>query len=458
MIRGLRKMDIAFKLGTYVYGLKWDDVPEDVQKKCRTCFMNSIGVGVSGYELGPATHARNIAKLYDASENGKTATLMMDGTKLTMPGAVFANTVLFHSRAQEDTMGSTHNGTMIVPAVLAIAENSECSGKELMEAVLAGYEVTGALERKLSKLTNPRGFRASAIFVIFGVAAACAKLMKLNAEQIADAIRIAASLAGGIQESFAAGTTEWFYQNGCAARNGLIAAMLAADGVNGAGSAFDGGKGFMNVFAGSNDEALVNEEIEALGKDYSIRQVIFKFNPCCAIAQTPFIVSKELAEENNVKGEDIESIEYHMNPFESNYPGTKYKGPFTTDTQTTMSCAFNISNAIVNRKCTKKGQQIFDDRRILDLVDKVTVVDDEQYPIICGKIIFQMKDGRVLEKEMVITPEYYNLTWDENEEMMYRIHGEVGIPQEKTKAMLDIVKNLETTNDIKALIEAVRRP
>ena len=147
-----------------------------------------------------------------------------------------------------------------------------------------------------------------------------------------------------------------------------------------------------------------------------------------------------------------------MNPFESNYPGTKYKGPFTTDTQTTMSCAFNISNAIVNRKCTKKGQQIFDDRRILDLVDKVTVVDDEQYPIICGKIIFQMKDGRVLEKEMVITPEYYNLTWDENEEMMYRIHGEVGIPQEKTKAMLDIVKNLETTNDIKALIEAVRRP
>lgn len=451
-------MDIAKTLAEFVYQLKYDDIPEDVKEKAKTCFMNSIGIGISGYELGPATHAKNVAKEFDSKESGKTATLFMDGAKLSMPGAVTANTVLFHSRAQEDTLGGTHNGTMIVPVVLAVAENFPCTGKEILEATLAGYEVTAVLERKMAKLSTPKGFRPSAIYVTFGVAAAAAKLLKLNADQIADSIRITASLVGGIQESFAAGTTEWFYQNGCAARNGLTAALLARDGVEGAVSAFDGVKGFMNVFADGNDYELVREGLENLGKDYRIRNVTFKFNPCCAIAQTPFIVSCELATEKNIDHTQIESIHYHMNPFDSNYPGTKGKGPFVSDTQTTMSCAFNVANAIVNRKCTKKGQQVFDDERILNLVDRTTVVDDDKYPILCGKVVITLKDGTVYEKEMMITEEYYQLTWPENAELMIRVHDEVGIDPAKTKKLLDIVGNFEKAENADELIAEMTRP
>lgn len=446
-------MDIAKPLAAFVANLKLEDVPADVKEKCKTCFMNSIGIGISGYELRPATHARTVSKEFDEKTSGKKATLFMDGVQLSILGAVFANTVLFHSRAQEDTLGSTHNGTMIVPAVLALAENFPATGKEILEATLAGYEITAVLDNKLSRLTNPRGFRASAIYVGFGVAAASAKIMKLSEEQTADAIRINASLVGGIQESFAAGTTEWFYQNGCAARNGVLAALLARNGVNGAESAFDGYKGFMNVFAGESDYEFVREGIENLGKEYRIRNVTFKFNPCCMIAQTPFIVSCELATEQNIDHTQVEEIHYHMGPFESNYPGTKGKGPFTTDTQTTMSCAFNVANAIVNRRCTKKGQQVFDDERILNLVERTTVVDDENYEDMCGKIVIKMKDGTIHEKEMVITEEYYQLSWQENAELMLKVHEEVGLDLKKTKAILDIVEHMEQAKDIKPLIE-----
>ncbi len=451
-------MDIAKALAQFVHRLKFDNVPEDVKEKTKTCFMNSIGIGISGYELGPAIHARNIAKEFDSKTIGKKATLFMDGEQLSMPGAVAANTVLFHSRAQEDTLGGTHNGTMIVPVVLAVAENFDCTGKEILAATLAGYEVTAVLERRMAKLSTPKGFRPSAIYVTFGVAAAAAKLLKLDEDQIADAIRITASLVGGIQESFAAGTTEWFYQNGCAARNGLMAALLARDGVTGAESAFDGYKGFMNVFTGGNDYELVREGIEKLGKDYRIRNVTFKFNPCCAIAQTPFIVSCELATEKSIMHEQIEEIHYHMNPFDSNYPGTKGKGPFVSDTQTTMSCAFNIANAIVNRKCTKKGQQVFDDERILNLVDRTTVVDDDKYPILCGKVVIKMKDGTVYEKEMMITEEYYQLSWKENAELMIRVHDEVGLNPDKTKKLLEMVHSFETAENADALIAEMARP
>ncbi|MCO7121644.1 MmgE/PrpD family protein [Ihubacter massiliensis] len=451
-------MDIAKALAEFVDQVEFDQLPEDVKEKSKTCFMNSIGIGISGYELGPAGHAKHVAKEFDSKESGRRATLFMDGAKLSMPGAVAANTVLFHSRAQEDTLGGTHNGTMIVPVVLAVAENFPCTGKEILAATLAGYEVTAVLERKMAKLSTPKGFRPSAIYVTFGVAAAAAKLLKLSKEQIADAIRITASLVGGIQESFAAGTTEWFYQNGCAARNGLTAALLARDGVTGAESAFDGYKGFMNVFAGENDYELVREGIENLGKEYRIRNVTFKFNPCCAIAQTPFIVSCELADEKKIDHEQIESIHYHMNPFDSNYPGTKGKGPFVSDTQTTMSCAFNIANAIVNRTCTKKGQQVFDDERILNLVDRTTVVDDDHYPILCGKVVIKMKDGTVYEKEMMITEEYYQLSWEENAKLMIKVHDEVGLDPNKTKKLLDLVYTIETAENADALIEEMSRP
>ncbi len=451
-------MDIAKSLAKFVSQLDFDHVPEDVKEKTKTSFMNSIGIGISGYELAPAIHAKNIAKEFDSKETGKQATLFMDGAKLSMPGAVAANTVLFHSRAQEDTLGGTHNGTMIVPVVLAVAENFKCTGKEILEATLAGYEVTAVLERKMAKLSTPKGFRPSAIYVTFGVAAAAAKLLKLEEEQIAHAIRITASLVGGIQESFAAGTTEWFYQNGCAARNGLTAALLARDGVIGAESAFDGYKGFMNVFAGENDYELVREGIENLGKEYRIRNVTFKFNPCCAIAQTPFIVSCELATEKNIDHEQIEKIDYHMNPFDSNYPGTKGKGPFVSDTQTTMSCAFNVANAIVNRKCTKKGQQVFDDERILNLVQRTTVVDDDKYPILCGKIVIKMKNGTVYEKEMIITEEYYQLSWEENADLMIKVHDEVGLDPDKTKRLLEITGSFETAENANSLIAEMMQP
>lgn len=450
--------DIAKALAEFTYQLDFDKVPDDVKEKVKTCFMNSIGIGVSGYELGPAIHARTVAKEFEQAGAGRKATLLMDGTALSMPGAVLANTVLFHSRAQEDTLGGVHNGTMIVPVVLAVAENFDCTGKDILEATLAGYEVTAVLERKMAKKSTPMGFRPSALYVGFGAAAAAARLMKLNADQIADAIRIIASFVGGIQESFAAGTSEWFYQNGCAARNALYAAMLARDGVTGAKSAFDGYKGFMNVFAGGTDYELVREGLENLGKEWRIRNVTFKFNPCCAIAQTPFIVSCELATEKNIDHTQIEEIHYHMNPFDSNYPGTKGKGPFVSDTQTTMSCAFNVANAIVNRKCTKKGQQVFDDERILNLVDRTTVVDDDHYPILCGKIVIKMKDGTVYEKEMMITEEYYQLSWEENAKLMMNVHEEVGIDSEKTKKLLDIVSRFETAENADALIAEIARP
>jgi len=79
-------------------------------------------------------------------------------------GGAFANGVMFHSRGQEDTHGTMHIGTTVIPTALAVAEWKKSSGKDLLAAIIAGYEVAAAIGKELTPLTTPRGFRASPIY------------------------------------------------------------------------------------------------------------------------------------------------------------------------------------------------------------------------------------------------------------------------------------------------------
>ena len=448
-------MDAAKVLGAFTAKVKYDDLPENVKVKVKTCFLNAISVGMAGAKLPQAVRARSIVKKYEGNPSYEQASLFMDGTRVSVPGAAFANTVTFHARAQEDTLATLHCGVPIVPSVLALAEDRNCSGKEILEAVLVGYEVSAAVEKGLAKAVLNRGFRTSAAINVFGIAAAACKIMKLNAGQTTEAIRIAASFAGGANESFAAGTHEWFYQVGMAARNGLTAAFLAAEGVVGAETAFTGRNGFNYTFAGEKDDSKLLIGLEGLGETYKILDATFKFYPCCAWNQLPNIMTIELATVHDIKPEEVAFIDYHMTPFEATYPGSNYKGPFTTDTQTTMSATFNIANALVNRDCTKDQMLTFDDPAVSAMFDRINVIADDSIPPICGKMSIHMNDGQVFEKEMIIARSFYNLDWDNHKAMVQRIHKEVGISENRTENLVSYVSNIENEVCVKQLYDLI---
>ncbi|MBW1772652.1 MAG: MmgE/PrpD family protein [Deltaproteobacteria bacterium] len=242
----------------------------------------------------------------------KGATLFCDGAKVTPMGAAFANAALFHGRAQEDTLGSSHTGTVITPAVLALAERDGYTGKQVLEAVIAGYEIVGALDRAVSGYTTPRGFRASPIFGIFGSASAAGKLLGLSEEETIKAIGFAAAFAGGTLECFAAGTMEWRFEVGVASREGILAALLAKQGAVSAPTAMEGDAGFLRAFA---DTTEGSESISRdLGKTWSIMSTGFKPYPVCAFNQTPVRIILGILEENDISHEDIEKVVVMASP------------------------------------------------------------------------------------------------------------------------------------------------
>jgi 2-methylcitrate dehydratase PrpD len=448
------KETVAERIGKFVYRLSYETLPKEIIEKVKTCMINGIGIGISCYDIEFARIARETIKAEEAGmAKGKSATIFCDGSKVSVMGAAFANAGLFHGRAQEDTLGSSHTGTVITPAALAIAEREGNSGKEVIAAIVAGYELVGAFDRELSGYTTPRGFRASPIFGIFGSAAAASRLFRLSEEQTIQAIGFAAAFASGTLECFAAGTTEWRFEVGVASRDGILASLLAKNGGKAAPTAIEGKAGFIHAFANTYEKA--EEIVASLGKRWEIMNAGFKPYPVCAFNQTPVITMLAIVREQKVDHDPIERIRIRVNPYEFNYAGMNYRGPFSTIGATLMSTPYCLAVACVDKEVTLKGISQFNNSKILGLVDRIEHIADEKIPRWSCIIDVQMKDGRKFKKEMIVTPDYYNFDMKQDIELIKRVTSETGVNQARVDQIIGLVKDLQNSKSLQPLIEAL---
>ena len=142
---------VAEKMASFVNSLSYENLPGEVINKAKCCMINGIAIGLSCHDVEFGRMARELIKSEELGiPSNRGATIFCDGSKVTAMGAAFANAALFHGRAQEDTLGSSHTGTVITPAVLALAERGGYTGKQILEAVISGYEIVGPLDKFVS--------------------------------------------------------------------------------------------------------------------------------------------------------------------------------------------------------------------------------------------------------------------------------------------------------------------
>jgi len=448
------KKTVAESMGTFVYNLSYEKLPEEIIAKAKTCMINGIGIGISCYDLEFPKIARELITAEESGiSQGKSSTIFSDGAKVSVMGAAFANSVLFHGRGQEDTLGSSHTGTVITPAALAIAERNRNSGKNVLTAIIAGYEVVGALDREVSAFTTPRGFRASPAFGIFGSTSAASKLLNLTEEETINAIGFAAAFASGTLECFAAGTMEWRFEVGVVSRDGILAALIAKNGGKSAPTAMEGKTGYLNAFANTTENA--QEIVKHLGKRWEIMNAGFKPYPVCAFNQTPVIAMLNMVNENDIDHRNIKKIEIKVNPYEYHYAGMNYRGPFRTVGATLMSTPFCLAVACVDRDVTLAGIHQFESPEIVRLIEKIEHIPDDEMPRFSCSVFVEMDDGKVHEKEMKVTPDYYNFDMERDIELVKRVTEETGVPQDKVDKMIRTVKGLEKAPTVEELIKTL---
>ena len=418
-------MTLVQTLGAFVAGLDMGRIPAEVQEKARACLLNGYGIALGCHPTPYAPVARAAAIAMDG-ERPDGATMLGDGRKTSIPGALLANSALFHGRAQEDTCGAAHFGTIMIPLLTALIESRGLPESQLLPALVAGYEVGGLFESTYGPITTPGGLRASPLYGALAAAAAAARLMGLDADRCAAALANAAAFTGGNLQCFTDGTDEWRYQVGMAARNGLAAVELARAGSRSAPGAFEGKAGFARAYARSDCDVAALEK--RVGTDWSVMRVTFKPFPVCAFNQTPVTGALQLREK--IAGRPLKRVAVRMNPFETGYAGMDAKGPFDSISGTLMSIPFCIALTLLRGTPSMAAMTTYTDAEVNALTDRIDLISDESIAILSCVIEAELADGTQIVQDQRMTVVDFSYDRATVSSLIRRIGDETGVPSQ----------------------------
>jgi len=273
------------QLAGFLAASRWQDIPPEIRREGRRAILNIAGCVVAG--------------------RGDPALEILGRT---FPGE---DALLDAAAATAHDYDDTHLRTVIhatppvAGALFALARERSISGAEFLHAFLLGVETTCRLGNTVTPGHYERGWHITSTCGVFGAAAAAGKILKLNERQFLHALGIAATQAGGLVEVL--GSMARVLNAGFAARNGLAAARLAADGFEGPARPLEGLRGFLSVFGGANDQGRLTDR---LGEHWELTQVAYKPYPCGVVLHA--LVDACLEQREKIR--DSQSIMVALNP------------------------------------------------------------------------------------------------------------------------------------------------
>jgi len=370
--------------------------PPEARATAARALVDTVGVTLAG-AIQPA--ARIVQRVVEQEGSGPCAVL---GTALgaSPANAALANGTAAHALDYDDMcfVSLAHPSAPLVSAGLAAAEQAGQSGAALLDAYVVGFELEGRLGRVMNPRHYQRGWHCTATLGTIGAAAAASRLFALNTLQTGHALAIAASEASGLKENF--GTMVKPLHAGLAARNGVLAALLAKAGMVASAAAIEGPQGFL--VAMDSELPTLEHATADLGERWEILDtgITIKLYPSCAGTHPTLDALLDLKRRAGFSSEDVEAIEVGVDPIVPTIllydrPSSGLEGKF--------SMPFCTAAAVVRGSV---GLETFEaaligDPAILAMQERVTMrVDpslDASAPALTqARVTVRLRDGRVL--------------------------------------------------------------
>lgn len=435
-------------IGGLVADTSADAIPAKVFERAQVSLLHNLSVGLAGRSREPVAH-RMASTHWPAPA---TATLLWDGTRVSVEGAAFANAALMNARSQDDThAGSTsHPGSPTMAAAMAVAEASGASGHAFLAAVVMGYEALGRIGRDFDQVMSARGVRPAAVLGGFGAAAATARLMALSASQTAHAIGLVTHLAAGHLQVWREGSAEAPLQLAFAARNGVSAARAAALGATAARFALEGPEGFYRAVADTTAEPT--EALAGGGTCWQLDEVTVKPFPICAILQGPAGVVRDFAASHAIAPDQVAAITVWLNPYEAAFPGVDHGGPFASSIATKMSAQFSLALILIDGRITPPGLDRVTDPRVLALSHRVRVIADPTIPPRHSRVRLDLASGH--SHEARVDAPVGQPTFAEAARITHDLAPEIGATQTQLDRLIDAVATIPTAPTVADLMAA----
>ena len=303
-------MTIIEGIAERVAAVTFADLPAEAVHSAKLAVLDTVGVTLAGAREPCVQIAARVVGA------GLGECLIFGTDRRAGPlDAALVNGTAAHALDFDDVSNSLggHPSAPILPALFALGEMLDCSGRDLIAAYVAGFETETRIGRGVNFHHYEKGWHPTATLGVFGAAAACSHLLGLDPARTAQALAIAASLAAGIKANF--GTMTKPLHVGHTARNGLFAAQLAREGFTANPAALEHPQGFLNVFNGAG-----NFDTEAILRDWGrpwdiVRPGLgVKQHPCCGSTHPAIDALLQLRAEHRIEPGKIARLDSWTHP------------------------------------------------------------------------------------------------------------------------------------------------
>jgi 2-methylcitrate dehydratase PrpD len=395
-------------MGDYTKGLikfakdlEYADIPENVIERCQSLFLDWLGSAFAGNGLHPMPAMERFAN----SQGPQTGTAELLGSRsVSSPYfASFINAASSHIVEQDDLHNSSvlHPATVVFPAALAVAQDTEASGKDFLVAAICGYEA-GIRIGEFLGLSHYRIFHTTGTVGTLAAAFTVAKLLKLSRSQFEDAIGNAGTQAAGLWQFLEDGADSKQLHTAKAAADGLLSAYLAKDGLKGSKNILEGKQG---MAAGMSNDANPEKLTDRLGKRWGILETSLKYHASCRHTHPAADAFKDIIDTHDLDFNDIASIKAGVHQAAIDVLGP-VKNP-TSIHQAKFSMGTVLGLLAVYGKA---GVQEFDQyaltcQKVKQFINIVTMHYDEQVDSVypkqwIGKVVVETKEGKSFVSEI----------------------------------------------------------
>ncbi|WP_162806629.1 MmgE/PrpD family protein [Sphingosinicella terrae] len=291
------------------------------------------------------------------------ATAIGMGEGLAAPWAALVNGTSAHALDFDDNFdpAKAHATAVLVPAILALAEQEGASGRACLDAYIAGLQILGRVGQGVNPVHRNRGWHATATVGSIGAAAACARLLRLDADQAAFALSISTSMAAGFMSQF--GTMTKPIHAGLAAKAGVVAAGLARGGISAGLDTLDGPHGMNRLMVGPDYEQLrdglthvehgqnLRFETESVGEPLLILSSGFRVKrfPNCGSAHRAMDGLLALREAHGFGADEVEAV--HVRAPVTHLNNLMYEDPADA-LEAKFSLEYGLAVALIAGNCT----------------------------------------------------------------------------------------------------------
>ena len=375
-------------LASKAAGLDYDNLPPPARELVRQCVLDYLGVAVAGASDGLVR-----LLLDEMNEAGGAPKASVIGHELRLPAlsAALVNGAAAHALDYDDVNMAMpgHPSVAILPALLALAELRRSSGHAVATAFVAGYETACRIGAALQPGHYNLGFHSTGTIGSFGAAAACARLLGLDAETTAIALGIAGTQAAGLKSQF--GTMCKPFHAGKAAQNGLLAARLAARGFSSRTDIVECVQGFALTHGPDFAPAAALAEPEG---GLHLFANLFKYHAACYLTHAPIECARRLREDHRLEPDAIAGITLRLDASCERVcnipaPSDGLQSKFSLRQTVAMALA-GVDTASLGAYSAENAR----DPRLVGLRERVVLDWQDSWPQTLSELELELTDGR----------------------------------------------------------------